>query len=70
MIRPEQFTESGWAWLLPFLERQTEGGITIIAVEVLPTQNWPSVSVGSFDKDARRRLKAALTREKKRATTE
>ncbi len=66
MIRPAQFSEEGWNELLPFLERQSEGGITIIAVEVLETQNFPRVSFGTFGPDAKKRLRRALAGEKRR----
>jgi hypothetical protein len=63
MIKPAEFSEYGWKRFLPFIQKQPEGGMVLIVAEVLPTQNWPRISIGTFDADARKRLRRALKRE-------
>lgn len=66
MLKPPEFTESAWTALEPLVAALPPGGVLLISVERLPTENTPRVRWGAFDADARKRLKRALAREAKR----
>jgi hypothetical protein len=66
IVRPPQISQEWWSELLPHLERQPAGGITLLAIENIASQNWPRITTATFGPEARTRLRHALQGEKKR----
>lgn len=69
MLAPPELSPDYWRQILPMIEKIEPGGVALLAIEPLRTENQPRLTIGIFTAAERAALKKALQKAKKQRET-